>query len=244
MNNYLQNSSNKKNINIIKSKKKKINIYILYSIILCLILVYANIVILVLPHNKILILINFIISCGFIILYTFKIIQSKKNEDLKVISSYIEKIINENLDIYENMRVHITDKIKNISMDFDLNFLVEDEKKIRELKRNIEEKLRSNSFVSLDDYEKSVSQLFDIIEKKMKLIVDKIFIEIEGEKNRLDNLNKDFDEFKLMEKFLEIYDKWFDLIEGSLSEKVKILNDRVDYVNAYSKKSDQMIKRY
>jgi|GEM_PF-3672572 len=78
MNNYLQNSSNKKNINIIKSKKKKINIYILYSIILCLILVYANIVILVLPHNKILILINFIISCGFIILYTFKIIQSKK----------------------------------------------------------------------------------------------------------------------------------------------------------------------
>ncbi|HQJ41348.1 MAG TPA: hypothetical protein PK449_07305, partial [Exilispira sp.] len=168
----------------------------------------------------------------------------KKNEDLKVISSYIEKIINENLDIYENMRVHITDKIKNISMDFDLNFLVEDEKKIRELKRNIEEKLRSNSFVSLDDYEKSVSQLFDIIEKKMKLIVDKVFIEIEGEKNRLDNLNKDFDEFKLMEKFLEIYDKWFDLIEGSLSEKVKILNDRVDYVNAYSKKSDQMIKRY
>ena len=242
MNNYLQNSSNKKNINIIKSKKKKINIYILYSIILCLILVYANIVILVLPHNKILILINFIISCGFIILYTFKIIQSKKIEDLKVISSYIEKIINENIDIYENMRVHITDKIKNISMDFDLNFLVEDEKKIRELKRNIEEKLRSNSFVSLDDYEKSVSQLFDIIEKKMKLIVDKIFIEIEGEKNRLDNLNKDFDEFKLMEKFLEIYDKWFDLIEGSLSEKVKILNDRVDYVNSYSKKSDQMIK--
>lgn len=242
MNNYLQSSSNKKKVNIRKSKKTRNNNYILYSIILFLIIVYSNIVVFVLPNNKILILINFIISCGFIIFYTFKIIQSKKSEDLKVISSYIKKIINESMDIYENMRVYIGNKIKNMSMDFNLDFLAEDEKKIREIKSDIEEKLKGNDFISLNDYEKSVLQLFDLLEKEMKLIFDKVFIEIEGEKKRLNSLNKDFDEFKLMENFLGIYDKWFDLIEGSLSEKVKILNDRVDYINSYSKKSDQMIK--
>jgi hypothetical protein len=140
MNNYLQSSSNKKKVNIRKSKKTRNNNYILYSIILFLIIVYSNIVVFVLPNNKILILINFIISCGFIIFYTFKIIQSKKSEDLKVISSYIKKIINESMDIYENMRVYIGNKIKNMSMDFNLDFLAEDEKKIREIKSDIEEK--------------------------------------------------------------------------------------------------------